>query len=290
MNTTKFITRVAGTKTSISRYLVFILCFVFFISSTYAQQTPGGTVISNQASATYSDGTDTFSTVSNTVTVTVSNVSGLAITPDAGSRPSVVPGQLAVLYPFTVTNTGNFSDQVRFLAGGNSIQITGNGVIAAAVIDEAIRIDQENVFRSATDILPDAVYQAVRIGLAGADDPVGVAGRTRNNGSSGPVSGRFRPEWNFTQGEAITRSGWRGSGAIWITQVCRNERRAAHLQSLSDIGRHHPEMGGASAADRGNGVQCRLREPVSLPGFFREPLRGQGLLPAQSPLSRRRAG
>src|SRR2546430_14245719 len=51
-------------------------------------QTAGGTVISNQASATYSDGTNSYSTVSNTVTVTVSNVSGLAITPDAGSNPT----------------------------------------------------------------------------------------------------------------------------------------------------------------------------------------------------------
>ena len=167
MNTTKFITRVAGTKTSISRYLVFILCFVFFISSTYAQQTPGGTVISNQASATYSDGTDTFSTVSNTVTVTVSNVSGLAITPDAGSRPSVVPGQLAVLYPFTVTNTGNFSDQVRFLAGGNSIQITGNGVIAAAVIDVdasgTINSGDTDIFTNGADVLSVAIAQNASI-------------------------------------------------------------------------------------------------------------------------------
>src|SRR6266699_614264 len=81
-------------------------------------QTPGGTTISNQASATYSDGTNSYSTVSNTVTVTVSNVSGLAITPDAGSNPTIVAGQTGVIYNFTVTNTGNFSDQVHFLGGG----------------------------------------------------------------------------------------------------------------------------------------------------------------------------
>jgi hypothetical protein len=103
---------------------------------TLAQaQTPGGTVISNQASATYSDGTNSFSTVSNTVTVTVSNVSGIVITPDAGSRPSVVAGQTGVLYSFRVTNTGNFSDQVRFLASGASATISGPGSITRAVID-----------------------------------------------------------------------------------------------------------------------------------------------------------
>ncbi|MBA3246513.1 MAG: hypothetical protein H0T63_00355, partial [Pyrinomonadaceae bacterium] len=48
-----------------------------------AQTTPGGTTIQNSASATYSDGNgNDFSTVSNTVTVTVANVSGLVITPD----------------------------------------------------------------------------------------------------------------------------------------------------------------------------------------------------------------
>src|SRR6476620_9472533 len=80
-------------------------------------QTAGGTTISNQASASYSDGTNTYNTVSNTVTVTVSNVSGLAITPDAGSNPTVVAGQTAVLFNFTVTNTGNFTDKVHFVAG-----------------------------------------------------------------------------------------------------------------------------------------------------------------------------
>src|SRR6476620_11873597 len=98
-------------------------------------QTPGGTTISNQAGATYSDGTNSYSTVSNIVTVTVSNVSGLAITPDAGSNPTVVAGQTGVLYNFTVTNTGNFTDQVRFIASGASVRVVGPGTITRAVVD-----------------------------------------------------------------------------------------------------------------------------------------------------------
>src|SRR5207247_8699164 len=111
------------------------LAIVLALSAQSTAQTPGGTTISNQASATYSDGTNSYSTVSNTVTVTVSNVSGLAITPDAGSNPTVVAGQTAVLYNFTVTNTGNFSDQVHFLAGGASASVTGPGTITNVVID-----------------------------------------------------------------------------------------------------------------------------------------------------------
>src|SRR6184192_4022678 len=119
---------------AIVRVLVAVAIACALSASTVAQ-TPGGTVISNQASATYSDGTNSYSTVSNTVTVTVSNVSGLTITPDAGSNPSVVAGETAVVYNFTVTNTGNFSNQVRFLASGASVRVNGPGTITQAVID-----------------------------------------------------------------------------------------------------------------------------------------------------------
>ena len=121
---------------AIARLLI-ALAIVCALSAQSTAQTPGGTTISNQASATYSDGTNSYSTVSNTVTVTVSNVSGLAITPDAGSNPTVVAGQTGVLYNFTVTNTGNFTDQVRFLASGASVRVVGPGTITQAVIDKA---------------------------------------------------------------------------------------------------------------------------------------------------------
>ena len=104
-----------------------------FIPAT--AQTPGGTAITNQASATYTDGTSSYTAVSNLVTITVSNVSGLAITPDGGANPTVVAGQTGVIYNFTLTNTGNFSDQVRFLASGASTRVIGPGTITRAVID-----------------------------------------------------------------------------------------------------------------------------------------------------------
>src|ERR1041385_814090 len=122
-------------STSAFARLLLALAVIGALSAHAIAQTPGGTTISNQASATYSDGTNSYSTVSNTVTVTVSNVSGLAITPDAGSNPTVVAGQTGVLYNFTVTNTGNFTDQVRFLASGASVRIVGPGTVTRAVID-----------------------------------------------------------------------------------------------------------------------------------------------------------
>jgi hypothetical protein len=101
-------------------------------------QTDGGTDIQNTATATYSDGSNNYDVTSNTVTVKVSNVAGLAITPDGGALASqVVAGETGVLYSFTVTNTGNFSDRVQFLAGGASIRLSGTAPasITRAVID-----------------------------------------------------------------------------------------------------------------------------------------------------------
>lgn len=99
------------------------------------QATSGGTAIVNQASATYSDGTNSYSVNSNPVTVTVANVAGLAITPDGGSVPTVVSGQTGVDFTFTVTNSGNFATQVRFPAAGAGIVTSGSATVTQAVID-----------------------------------------------------------------------------------------------------------------------------------------------------------
>lgn len=137
--------------------LLIALAIACALSTPAAAQTPGGTTISNQASASYSDGTNTYNTVSNTVTVTVSNVSGLAITPDGASNPTVVAGQTAVLYNFTVTNTGNFSDQVHFLAGGASANVVGPGTITREVID----LDNSGTINAGdTDLMAGAIDSA----------------------------------------------------------------------------------------------------------------------------------
>lgn len=96
----------------------------------HAQQTAGGTVIENQASATYEDGSgNTYETTSNTVTVTVANVAGLAITPDdtagSGGSGNVVAGNPTGSVTFAVTNSGNFANTVTFKAGGASLIVSG---------------------------------------------------------------------------------------------------------------------------------------------------------------------
>ncbi len=115
-----------------------ISCAVY--TQALAQNTPADTPIENTATATYGDGSGgNYTATSNKVTVTVSKVSGLTISPDVTdgtSDPTVVPGQTGVTFTFTATNTGNFTDQVRFLANGASIQIaSGMASVSAAYVD-----------------------------------------------------------------------------------------------------------------------------------------------------------
>jgi hypothetical protein len=196
MNTEIIIDRMARSLKPISRLLVLLICCAFFVSTASAQQTPGGTVISNQASATYGDGTNSFSTVSNVITVTVSNVSGITITPDAGSHATIIPGQLGVLYTFRVTNTGNFADQVRFLQSGASIQITGAGTIFAAVIDVdgggTIDGTDTDILANGADVLSASILQ---------NGYVDVIVSVNVNGNAAPAS-----SINIQLGDATTGS------------------------------------------------------------------------------------
>jgi hypothetical protein len=91
----------------------------------------------------------------------------LAITPDAGSNPTVVAGQTGVLYNFTVTNTGNFTDQVRFLASGASARVVGPGTITRAVIDVdssgTINAGDTDVFTNGADVISANIAQNAAI-------------------------------------------------------------------------------------------------------------------------------
>lgn len=138
--------------------LIATLCAL--VTPVVAQNTAGGTVISNTATATYTDGTNSYNASSNTVTVTVANVSGLTITPDGQNDPAVVPGQTSVDFRFTVNNTGNFADQVRFLASGASVRLNDNtlATIVDAVIDDggtanAIDATDTRITGNAADVL-----------------------------------------------------------------------------------------------------------------------------------------
>jgi hypothetical protein len=120
---------------ALAALLAALACLCMAAAPALGQATGGETQIQNRASATYSDGTNSYSVNSNIVTVTVANVAGLTITPDGGSVPTVVSGQTSVDFTFTVTNSGNYPTQVRFPALGAAVFTTGPVTVTNAVID-----------------------------------------------------------------------------------------------------------------------------------------------------------
>ncbi|MDE2325860.1 MAG: DUF11 domain-containing protein, partial [Betaproteobacteria bacterium] len=77
-------------------------------TGAHAAPPPAGTSISNQASATYTDGSGVTRTVtSNVVQTTVTQVASLTLTQNGAQ--TATPGSV-VYYPHTLTNTGNGSD------------------------------------------------------------------------------------------------------------------------------------------------------------------------------------
>jgi hypothetical protein len=169
-------------STSTLARLLIALAIVCALTAQSAAQTPGGTTISNQASASYSDGTNTYNTVSNTVTVTVSNVSGLAITPDAGSNPTVVAGQTLVLFNFTVTNTGNFTDRVHFVPGSAHLGGTASATITRTFIDldssGTINTGDTDITNATADSLDIAQNGSIHVLVEVSIDAGASAGQT----------------------------------------------------------------------------------------------------------------
>jgi hypothetical protein len=138
------------------KQVILIVAFVslFLLASAVMAQTPGGTVITNQATVTYTDGTNALTSVSNIVTTTVSNVAGIAITPDAGANPSIVASQTGILFEFALANTGNITDNFLFQALGGSVRTVTSGTTTATITQAVIDVNgSSTIDGSDTDIL-----------------------------------------------------------------------------------------------------------------------------------------
>ena len=96
-------------NTSTIRQAALIALVILSAASVFAAGTPAGTVISNTATLSYKDlAGNSFPNVLATVTITVSQKAGVALTPATASQ--VVGDSVWAHYPFTVTNTGNGKD------------------------------------------------------------------------------------------------------------------------------------------------------------------------------------
>lgn len=125
-------TTTAGTTGETLRYwmavlIAFAVSALLALASSNASAAPAaGTVIGNQATATYSDAGGTPRTAtSNLVQTTVSQVKSFTLTAD-GAR-TAAPGQ-TVYYPHTITNTGNGADTYALnLLASSTFAATGTG-------------------------------------------------------------------------------------------------------------------------------------------------------------------
>lgn len=106
---------------------------------------PAGAVVGNQASATYTDGSDTERTVTSNTTVTVvQQVASVGLTND-GSKIATPGGQVS--FPHTVTNLGNGSDSFTLSAVD-----AGAGSFAFSTITLYADANQDGVPDNATAI------------------------------------------------------------------------------------------------------------------------------------------
>ena len=94
---------------------VLALLLMSLVTLAFAQQTPAGTQIQNQATAEYIDSSgETQTTNSNQVITIVQQVYDVVITPDGtvaapGQSQDATPGS-TVYFPYTLTNEGNGAD------------------------------------------------------------------------------------------------------------------------------------------------------------------------------------
>jgi uncharacterized repeat protein (TIGR01451 family) len=105
----------ASTRLVVTLLALLACVVIVLLASTPARAaTPAGTVIGNQATATYQDaGGVSRSTASNLVQTTVAQVKSFTLT--ANGAKTAAPGQ-TVYYPHTLTNTGNGGDTYALTA------------------------------------------------------------------------------------------------------------------------------------------------------------------------------
>ena len=144
-----------------------------------AQTASANASIGNQASATYTDGSNTPRTAtSNTVVTTVTQVPALALT--ANNTKVANPGS-PVYYPHTVTNTGNGTDVINLTATNNAsgnpaadnIDLTGLLIYADA--DGNGVPDNNTPITSTTSLAPGQSFRFVVVGTIPAAATSGSA-------------------------------------------------------------------------------------------------------------------
>ena len=169
---------------------------------------PAGTVIGNQASATYSDASQVSRTVtSNTVITTVQQVGSLTLA--ASGAKTVSPGG-QVYYPQTIVNTGNGNDSF-LLAAAQSGATTLTTVLFYADANGDGIPDSATPITTTGPLVPGQTFKFVVAGVAPATAVVGSSNTTAITGTS-----VFAPAVSASVSDITTIS---GQAVINVTQA-----------------------------------------------------------------------
>jgi uncharacterized repeat protein (TIGR01451 family) len=116
-------------------------------ASVALASTPGGTVITNAVSVTYSDGTTAYSGRSNTVAVTTAAISALVVSPKdttVNTLADAFAAGTSVVRVFTLTNSSNIADAYTVTAAAGSAGtivslafVAGDGTTTPASVNGA---------------------------------------------------------------------------------------------------------------------------------------------------------
>ena len=153
-------------------WLLGVLLALLMTGNTARAAAPAGTVVGNQASASYSDASQVTRTVtSNTVATTVLQVAAVAFTPNGAK--TVTPGG-QVYYPHTITNNGNGADSFALAAAQS-------GSFGFTTLQFHADANGDGIPDNATAITSTGAIPAggsVHVVLAGTVPATAVAGNT----------------------------------------------------------------------------------------------------------------
>lgn len=185
-----------------------VLLAMFLVAPARAASPPAGTAIGNQASATYSDASQTVRTVtSNTVTTIVQQVASFTLTANGTKNASL--GGL-VSFPHTLTNTGNGSDSFT-LSTSNTGGFSFTSVVLYADANGDGVPDNAVPLTSTGTLAAGAVFKFVAVGTV---PPTAIANQT--NTLTLTAASVFTPAQTATNTDTTTAT---NNAVIYVTKA-----------------------------------------------------------------------
>ncbi len=176
-----------------NKLFALLVTVLVLFGSVMAQQTPAGTNIANQASASYIDSAgQPRTTTSNQVITVVQQVYSFSITPDGtqtipGQTRAALPGA-PVYFNYTVSNTGNGSDTINLTTvqdSGDAFDLTGTALYLDANCNGTIDPGETTPITSVTL----SMGQSACVILAGTIPPSSTNGQFANINLQGASAG-----------------------------------------------------------------------------------------------------